>query len=90
MVLILMLFLFFLLLSYFYPSASFQVSVLSLFKLGSTQGNEFLYEVKYEISGTELLMHFCTASSMAFPEEGFVQISSEHPVSLPLRSFVYG
>lgn len=46
---------------------SFKYLFSFLFKLGSTQGNEFLYEVKYEISGTELLMHFYLAPTMAFP-----------------------
>lgn len=46
---------------------SFKYLFSFLFKLGSTQGNEFLYEVKYEISGTELLMHFNLASTIAFP-----------------------
>lgn len=31
------------------------------------KGNEFTYEVKYEISGSELLMHFGIASTTNFP-----------------------
>lgn len=58
-VLILMLLFFFLL--------SFKYLCSFLSELGPTQGNEFLYEVKCEISGTELLMQFSLASTIAFP-----------------------
>lgn len=36
----------------------------SVSDLGSTRGNEFSSEVKFEMCGTELLMHFCVASTM--------------------------
>lgn len=51
----------------------FQGSVLISLRT-STQGNAFLYEVKYEISGTELLMHLCTPLQWLFLEDWLVQI----------------
>lgn len=65
MVLILMLFFFF---NFFTRLPSFKYLFSSLFELGSARGNEFLYEVKYEICGAELLMHLYVASTMASPK----------------------
>lgn len=45
---------------------SFKCLFSSLLRAGSTHGNEFSYEVKYEISRTELLMHFSIAHKMDF------------------------
>lgn len=45
-------------------STFFKDLLSSVSELGSTRGNEFSSEVKYEICGTELLMHFCVASTM--------------------------
>lgn len=48
---------------------SFKCLFSSLLRAGSTHGNEFSYEVKYEISGTELLMPFSIAHKMDFPQK---------------------
>lgn len=62
-------FLILMLLFFFSLPISLLSSICSHFSSNLVQhrGNEFLYEVKYEISGTELLMHFYLASTMAFP-----------------------
>lgn len=59
-----------LLLSFFFlirpPPFNYPFS--SLFQLASTQGNEFSYEVKYELYRECILIHFCMASTMTFPK----------------------
>lgn len=54
---------------FFFKPPSFNYLFSSFFKLGSTRGNEFSYEVKNEICGAELLMHFCTDSTMGFSQK---------------------
>lgn len=48
---------------------SFKCLLSSVLRAGSVHGNEFLYEVKYEISGSELLMHFSIAHKMDFSQK---------------------
>lgn len=70
---------------------SFKCLFSSLLRTGSAHGNEFSSEVKYEISGTEILMHFSIAHKMNFPKKVSIKfpqsLSSCHLQFLPLDSW---
>ena len=67
---------------------SFNYLFSCLSELGPTQGNDFFYEVKCEISGTELLMQYRMALTMAFSQVMDLYKNLSYLVSVTLGSYI--